>query len=160
MPIILKELLIHMRCFGMKSVKTSTKCIALELTLTSKKLTRLSRRLLINWVRLLARKKPRQVLTNGVTHLRRSLIKARANKIRFKVWIMTIKWWLFLGTAMVQALLWPMEKTITLPGVSTTLFFVFGPFSEEISTPKKLLPLLKFQTALLKWLSTQLTHWS
>jgi len=71
---------------------------------------------------------------------------------------MTIKWWLFLGTAMVQALLWPMEKTITLPGVSTTLFFVFGPFSEEISTPKKLLPLLKFQTALLKWPSTQLTH--
>jgi hypothetical protein len=32
----------------MKSVKTSTKCIALELTLTSKKLTRLSRRLSIN----------------------------------------------------------------------------------------------------------------
>ena len=32
----------------MKSVKTSTKFIALELTLTSKKLTRLSRRLLIN----------------------------------------------------------------------------------------------------------------
>jgi len=58
-----------------------------------------------------------------------------------------MQWLLFLGTVMARTLQWLMGKTITLPGASTTLFFVFGLFSEENSTPKKLPQLLKFPTA-------------
>jgi len=90
--------------------------------------------------------KLRQVSTNGGIPIQVSLIKVRLNKIRFKVCLMTMQWWLFLGTVMARALLLHMGKLITLPGASTFLFFVFGLFLEENSTLKKPLQLLKYPT--------------